>query len=247
MHKSKLAGFIIDCNAPDLQGAARFWGNALGMELKPLPGEEGKKYMRLEDPTGRVELEVQTVTHASRVHLDIEADDVEAEVQRLEALGAKRVEKVHSWWVMEAPTGQRFCVVNPQRGPLEGKANVWGDAAPAPAPVKSNACPKCRPEPMKEETFEGIAIDRCPVCKGIFLDRGELEALLERRLGPRVDAFAFTATSDAMDAVRGTCPRCQKQMEASVGPEGLRVDQCSACGGVFLEQGELATLQLAKA
>jgi hypothetical protein len=58
---------------------------------------------------------VQQVGHDSRVHLDIESDDIEAEVRRLESLGAKRVEFVHTWCVMEAPTGQRFCVVRPQR------------------------------------------------------------------------------------------------------------------------------------
>jgi uncharacterized protein (TIGR02246 family) len=54
------------------------------------------------------------VQHASRVHLDLEADNVEAEVRRLEALGAKRIGPVKSWVVLEAPTGQRFCVVPSQ-------------------------------------------------------------------------------------------------------------------------------------
>ena len=156
---------------------------------------------------------------------------------------------VKRWWVMEAPTGQRFCVVTPQRGALEGKANEWPTAVPEGArpTTRGNACPKCRPEPMREEVIESIAVDRCPVCKGIFLDRGELEALLARRLGARVDAFAFTATSDAMDSVRGTCPRCEHATEPAVGPEGIRTERCPKCQGVFLEQGELATLQLAKA
>jgi hypothetical protein len=69
---------------------------------------------------------LQKVDHASRIHLDIETDDIEAEVKRLEGLGAKRVEFVKQrWWVMEAPTGQRFCVVRPQRGTLESRANEW--------------------------------------------------------------------------------------------------------------------------
>ncbi len=58
-----------------------------------------------------MQIEVQTVQHESRVHLDIAADDVEAEVKRIEKLGAKRVANVKHWVVMEAPTGQRFCVV----------------------------------------------------------------------------------------------------------------------------------------
>lgn len=117
MHKSKLAGFIIDCQTQDLPTAAEFWGSALRMEVRALPGEEGK-YVQLVDPTGQLHIEVQSVSHPSRVHLDIESDDVEAEVRRLEALGAKRVENVKSWWVMEAPTGQRFCVVRARNGTL---------------------------------------------------------------------------------------------------------------------------------
>lgn len=110
-HQSQLAGFIIDCNAPDLGQAASFWSAALRMQTRPLPAEEGGKYVRLVDPEGRLHIEVQKVDHPSRVHLDIESDDVEAEVARLEGLGAQRVAQVHTWWVMQAPTGQRFCVV----------------------------------------------------------------------------------------------------------------------------------------
>ena len=125
MHKSRLAGFIIDCNTPDLRSAAEFWGGALGMDPRVLPGEEGDKYMRLVDPQERLHVEVQTVTHPSRVHLDIESDDVEAEVRRLEQLGARRVQQVQTWWVMEAPTGQRFCVVRAQSEGFALQARQW--------------------------------------------------------------------------------------------------------------------------
>jgi len=128
MHRSKLAGFIIDCNTPDLAAAARFWGGALGMEVRALPGAEGEKYVRLVDPDDRLHIEVQQVSHPSRVHLDIQTDDIEAEVRRLEALGARRVQKVHTWWVMEAPTGQRFCVVRVQSPDFEQGANAWPDS-----------------------------------------------------------------------------------------------------------------------
>ena len=111
MHRSMLSGFIIDCHTGDLPAAAKFWGAALGMQVQPLLGEEGTRYIGLIDRNDALDIEVQTVSHPSRVHLDIETDDIEAEVARLEALGAKRVEQVQSWWVMEAPTGHRFCVV----------------------------------------------------------------------------------------------------------------------------------------
>jgi ketosteroid isomerase-like protein len=81
---------------------------------------------------------LQAVTHPSRVHLDIESDDVEAEVERLEALGARRLEKIHTWWVLEAPTGHRFCVVRPQRGPLGEGANVWPSTTPPRVPTSKD-------------------------------------------------------------------------------------------------------------
>jgi hypothetical protein len=125
MHRSRLAGFIIDCRTADLRSAAEFWSSALGMEARALPGEEGEKYVRLVDPRERLLIEVQSVSHESRVHLDIETDDVEAEVGRLEQLGAKKVQQVNTWWVMEAPTGQRFCVVRAKGPAFENEARTW--------------------------------------------------------------------------------------------------------------------------
>ncbi len=127
MHKSKLAGFIIDCNTDNLPDAADFWGQALGMDVRSLPGEEGKSYVRLIDPADRLHVEVQSVSHESRVHLDIQTDDIEAEVRRLEALGATRVSKMKRWCVMQAPTGQRFCVVPSTTSDFDRNANHWPD------------------------------------------------------------------------------------------------------------------------
>jgi predicted enzyme related to lactoylglutathione lyase len=125
MHKSKLCGFIIDCRSDDLDAAAAFWSAALGMPRRQLSGAENEHYAGLDDPLGRLHVEVQQVDHPSRVHLDIESDDVEAEVRRLEALGARRLRQVRDWWVLEAPTGQRFCVVRPQSANFAGEAREW--------------------------------------------------------------------------------------------------------------------------
>ncbi len=125
MHRSRLAGFIIDCNTPDLAAAAAFWGGALGMRARTLPAAEGEKYVALDSECIDLHVEVQSVAHDSRVHLDIEADDIDAEVARLETLGATRVAQVGTWWVMQAPTGQRFCVVRAQSADFDSLANVW--------------------------------------------------------------------------------------------------------------------------
>jgi predicted enzyme related to lactoylglutathione lyase len=125
MHKSKLAGFIIDCQTTDLDGAADFWSHALGMPVRAVPPEESGIYRALEDNRLGLQIEVQAVTHPSRVHLDIETDDIEAEVRRLEELGAKRIQMIRTWWVMEAPTGQRFCVIRAASRDFDLKASRW--------------------------------------------------------------------------------------------------------------------------
>lgn len=124
MHKSRLAGFIIDCRTDDLDGAARFWSQALGLPPRKDP-DDGPIYRRLQNAQGELYVEVQQVAHDSRVHLDIESDDIEAEVRRLEALGATRLGQVQTWWVLQAPTGQRFCVVPAQSPDFERDAHRW--------------------------------------------------------------------------------------------------------------------------
>ena len=109
-HRARLGGITIDCKTEHVAEAARFWGAALGGDVEI--DEEGK-YAEISDQ-GALKVLVQAVDHAPRVHMDIEADDKEAEVARLEALGAKVVARIQRWIVMEAPTGHRFCVVNPQ-------------------------------------------------------------------------------------------------------------------------------------
>lgn len=125
MHKSKLAGFIIDCQTDDLDRAADFWGAALGMPVRDLPADEAAIYKRLDDSEHGLSIEVQKVSHPSRVHLDIETDDIEAEVRRLESLGARRIQAIRTWWVMEAPTGQRFCVVRAASKLFGEQATEW--------------------------------------------------------------------------------------------------------------------------
>lgn len=127
MHRSKLAGFIIDCQTDDLERAAQFWSQALGLPLKG-DASTDPGYRLLQNAPGDLHVEVQKVQHPGRVHLDIESDDIEAEARRLEQLGAKRVSVVKTWIVMEAPTGQRFCIVQAQSARFAADANQWEGA-----------------------------------------------------------------------------------------------------------------------
>lgn len=126
-HRSRLAGFIIDCNTDSLDNAAAFWSAALGTTVTdPNEGSEGK-YAVLGNTPGDLHIEVQRVDHPSRVHIDIESDDIEAEVARLVALGAKEVSRPHGgrWVVLEAPTGQRFCVIRMRNDTVGPAMNHW--------------------------------------------------------------------------------------------------------------------------
>ena len=125
MHHSRLSSLIIDCHADDLEDAARFWSQALGRPVKEGADTAREKYVGLVTHDDEPVIELQKVDHPSRVHLDIESDDIEAEVRRLEALGARKVEAIRTWVVMEAPTGHRFCVIRPQRGEVGVHANQW--------------------------------------------------------------------------------------------------------------------------
>lgn len=100
MHRSRLAGFVIDCQTEDLDAASTFWSGALGL---PSLGPGGPGYITLDASALGQVIEVQRVDHQSRVHLDIETDDQEAEVRRLESLGARVHARIRTWIVMEAP------------------------------------------------------------------------------------------------------------------------------------------------
>lgn len=122
-HQSRLAGFIIDCQDMPADEAARFWAAALGLQAQAARAEGRAEYADLLGAPAGLDVEVQRVDHPSRVHLDIESDDIDAEADRLEKLGARRIGFVKRWWVMEAPSGHRFCVVHMRDRAVP--ANQW--------------------------------------------------------------------------------------------------------------------------
>ena len=125
MHHSRLCAVLIDCKTSNVDEAADFWGNALGRDVDAEhPGSRGN-YRMLEAQPDEPIVQIQRVGHESRVHIDIETDDIPAEVGRLEELGARVVDRLERWVVMEAPTGQRFCVVRVQRPGFPKNANWW--------------------------------------------------------------------------------------------------------------------------
>ena len=103
---------MIDVPGDDHDTALSFWEGALGQALpnrERFPEFSGDVL-----PNGMGLLVQRLGEGAARVHFDIHATDVPAEVARLEALGAAAVERHDFWTVMRDPAGLVFCVVGDQ-------------------------------------------------------------------------------------------------------------------------------------
>jgi catechol 2,3-dioxygenase-like lactoylglutathione lyase family enzyme len=125
MHRSRLTSVVIDCADADYEEGARFWSAALG---RPLVTRD-ERFCALRGRTageGSPYVGLQRVPSAERaIHLDIETDDVAAEVARLEKLGARVKARIRNHVVMEAPSGHAFCVVPSRRGDFPAGAAEW--------------------------------------------------------------------------------------------------------------------------
>ena len=124
MHRSRLCSILLDCSTETMEAGVHFWQQALGT-TGCRADDPTSPYVTLEGGAGGLQLSLQEVHDASRIHLDIETDNVEAEVQRLEHLGARRKASIQTWWVMEDPCGHLFCVVPEHSEAFSAQAHVW--------------------------------------------------------------------------------------------------------------------------
>ena len=125
-HHSVVIALVIDCPGDSLEPALQFWSRALGRAIASHDQDGDGRYGELTSNPDEVFLLLQRVEHAACVHLDIQADDLDAEVARLEKLGATRETFLKRWWLMRAPTGHRFCVVRQQPAKPGVRQNTWG-------------------------------------------------------------------------------------------------------------------------
>jgi len=125
-HFSRLFKIVIDVPAGDHEREVSFWEAALGQPLTP-PFDGYPEYHGAALRGHDLWLLTQRLGEGTaRVHLDIHTDDLDAEVARLEHLGAERVARVHPWQVMRDPAGLLFCVLPDLPGTLhEGNAHRW--------------------------------------------------------------------------------------------------------------------------
>jgi hypothetical protein len=117
MHRSRFSTLIIDTPRADAPAAAGFWAAALGVPARPVPGEE--QFTSLPGAFPGLDVAVQAVDDAPRYHVDIETDDVAAEVARLTGLGAVEVGEWQGCHTLRAPGGHLLCVIPVHSDPAE--------------------------------------------------------------------------------------------------------------------------------
>ena len=126
--------------------------------------------------------------------------------------------------------------------------------------VRTLYCPKCSTNDleMEIEDYEGIDIDRCPRCNGIFLDAGELEKIKNRRVkdyskfkteeGLENFKKRLVLRQNLSEELEYKCPNCSyenmKKVTDNLMPSYPKIDVCPKCGGIWLDSGELRTIEI---
>lgn len=130
-HRSRLCQFVIDCD--DLDQGVVFWSAVLDAVEEAVSAQSRHIYRRLRLPDSDIRLLLQRTGDAaeskSPIHLDLESDDVEAEVRRLVALGAVRwdhqQERGYDFWVLRDPWSNEFCVLQSEFPELLARRRPW--------------------------------------------------------------------------------------------------------------------------
>jgi predicted enzyme related to lactoylglutathione lyase len=117
-----LAATYVDVPRDHYDKSVRFYA-----ELTGHPAEVDGDYASFGKSGAGVELLVQAVGDPTpRVHLDIETDDIDAEVERLVALGATEEARIEGWVVLADPVGNPFCIIKVQDPEtFEARATTW--------------------------------------------------------------------------------------------------------------------------
>ncbi len=101
-------------------------------------------------------------------------------------------------------------------------------------------CPKCV-EKTNEMKIEGIDIDFCSSCKGIWFDKDELPFMVELTK----EELSLEKMAQDAQKTEWACPTCETKLEEFLfhDTKDLHVDRCPDCHGVWLDKGELAKVE----
>jgi len=130
-HRSRVCQFVIDVSGLD-QGVA-FWTAAIDGVEEETSETSREIYRRIRLPDSEIRILLQKTgdrkISKERMHIDLETDNVEAEVERLEALSAVRwdhqQERGFDFWVLLDPWGNEFCVLQEEFPELLANRRAW--------------------------------------------------------------------------------------------------------------------------
>lgn len=102
-------------------------------------------------------------------------------------------------------------------------------------------CPKCNND-METLEYEGIEVDRCKNCKGIWFDVGESYSLRGKNAAAAIDTGDPVKGKQTNEIDSYRCPRCGGGMMRMVDPQRSHIhyEECTACRGSFFDAGEFA-------
>jgi len=104
-------------------------------------------------------------------------------------------------------------------------------------------CPKCQAR-MEAVIADGVEVDRCTECEGIWFDAGELDWLVQDEVAQVVDVGEVDDSRSLNHVTEIDCPRCGKPMKhvADRHKPEVRYEVCIGCEGAFLDAGEFRDL-----
>ena len=96
---------------------------------------------------------------------------------------------------------------------------------------------------MDEQEMNGVPLDRCPKCNGLWIDHVALDHVLTKSVPGRFQghAYEFMSRIDAIDTDY-RCPRCKLRTLLSRSCDNIELDWCDTCHGLFLDHSELESL-----
>jgi Zn-finger nucleic acid-binding protein len=111
----------------------------------------------------------------------------------------------------------------------------------------TRACPDCQ-QPLAAQTYDGVNLDTCPKCAGVWLDPGELRKLMsaEKDALETLDEQIVPQSGwSQLARASRLCPDCNLALERYqymyVSP--IQLDACGQCFGIWVEDGELEKIE----
>ena len=104
-------------------------------------------------------------------------------------------------------------------------------------------CPKCCNVELSVKEVEGVNVQLCPSCSGIFLHKGELQKIAHHTAGDI--EYSSLANLDTSTISELSCPICETEKMVNINfasYSDVIMQYCRKCSGIWLEKGELAQI-----